>query len=135
MFCKMDVDDDRADPRLRRKMGCDCDALPIPPIVAHGCLCQDCGAQCRECPGWGFAQAPEKRFLEILTRVRSIIRRRVRRSGRPPGFVRLPRREIRVLVRKRRSEDPDHWINDYIDLGPPVRVFDVIVVTDMRRMR
>jgi hypothetical protein len=133
MYCKMDVDDDRADPRLARLMACECPALPTKPTVECGCLCPSCGSQCKECPGFGFAQAPEKRFLEILTRVRSIIRRRVRTGGRPPGFVRLARAEIRVLVRKRRAEDPDHWINEYVDLGPPVRVFDVLVVTDRRK--
>lgn len=132
MFCKMDVDDRCADPRLWRKMACDCPALPTPPIVRHGCLCP-CGAQCLECPGFGYAQAPEKRFHQILSRVRSVIRRRVRTRGRPPGYVRLSREEIRVLVRKRRAEDADHWICDYVEVGPPVRIFDVIVVTDRRK--
>ena len=132
MYCKMDVDDACADPRLWRKMVCDCEALPGPPNVRHGCLCA-CGAQCLECPGWGYAQAPEKRFHQILSRVRSVIRRRVRTRGSPPGFVRLSKQEIRVLVRKRRAEDSDHWICDYVDIGPPVRIFDVIVVRDRRK--
>jgi hypothetical protein len=132
MYCKMDVDDRYADPRHWRTMACGCAESPTAPTTAHGCRCPACAAQCLECPGFGYAQAPEKRFHEILTHVRSVIRRRVRRCGRPPGFVRLARPEIRVLVRKRRAEDPDHWINDYVELGPPVRVFDVLVVTDRR---
>lgn len=133
MYCKMDVDDGFAVPGDYRKMACGCEALPSVPLVACGCRCDDCGATCRECPGFGFAQAPEKHYHQILSRVRSIIRRRVRSHGRPPGFVRLDRNEIRVLVRKRRAEDRDHWIRMYVDVGPPVRVFDVIVVIDRRK--
>lgn len=133
MYCKMDVDDNLADPRFWRKMACECGEKPTAPRMAHGCLCPACAKQCFECPGFGFAQEPEKRFIKILTHVRSVIRRRVRTVGRPPGYVRLTTAEIRVLVRKRRAEDSDHWINDYVDVGPPVRVFDVIVVEDRRR--
>lgn len=134
MYCKMDVDDHRfPDRRYWRKRACDCPTLPAAPLVRHGCRCEECGARCLECPGFGFAQAPEKHFHQILSRVRSIIRRRVRSRGRPPGFVRLPIAEIRVLVRKRRAEDQAHWINEYVDLGPPVRIFDVIVVADRRK--
>jgi hypothetical protein len=44
----------------------------------------------------------------------------------------LSTNEVRILVRKRRAEARDHWIHEYVDPGPPVRVFDVIVVTDRR---
>jgi hypothetical protein len=129
----MDVDDDFVLPRDYRTMACDCRVNPSPPLVLSGCRCTSCNATCRECPGYGFVQAPEKRFHQILTRVRSMIRRRVRIKGSPPGYVRLSNNEIRVLVRKRRAEDSGHWINDYVDLGPPIRVFDVLVVPDRRK--
>lgn len=132
MFCNMDVDDNLADPRNFRKMACACDSKPTPPLVAFGCRCELCGSTCRECPGFGFASPPEKNCQQILTRVRSIIRRRFRKVGHPPGYVRLTRNEIRVLTRKRRAETRGHWIHEYVDPGPPVRVFDVIVVVDRR---
>jgi hypothetical protein len=130
----MDVDDEFfRDPTAYRRMGCSCASEPGAPATAHGCVCTGCGARCLECPGFGYAQAPEKRFHQILSRARSIIRRKVRTRGRPPGYLRLTVDEIRVLVRKRRAEDPQHWINEYVDLGPPVRLFDVIVVIDRRK--
>jgi hypothetical protein len=133
VFCKMDVDDAFADPGSYRLRGCGCAANPTPVSVGSGCACGDCGGKCGLCPGFGFAQAPERRFHQILSRVRSVVRRSVRTAGRPPGFVRLSLAEIRVLARKRRAEATDHWIYDYVDLGPPVRIFDVIVVADRRK--
>lgn len=134
MNCKLDVDDVLRE-RLGlvpRRMECACARDPLPVRVGHGCLCSGCGAQCTECPGYGYAQAPEKRFHQILSRVRTTINRRLKVRGRPPGFVRLPAADIGVLVRKRRSEEGDHWIHAYVDVGPPVRVFDVIVIADRR---
>jgi hypothetical protein len=128
----MDVDDEYADPRRYRKMACACAAPPAPPLVAFGCRCEACGSPCRECPGFGFASPPEKNCQQILSRVRSLINRRVRAGGRPPGYIRLSWNEVRVLSRKRRAETREHWISEYVDLGPPVRVFDVIIVVDRR---
>jgi hypothetical protein len=116
-----------------RKMACACAARPEPSTVDCGCVCGACGASCRECPGFGYAAPPVKRVHQILSRVRSQIRRRTRTRGHPPGFVRLTRIEIRLLLRKRKGEEVDHWIRDFVDPGPPVRVYDVIVVADRRR--
>lgn len=132
MFCKMDVDDAYAAPGTYRKMACRCDALPAPPLVAFGCRCDSCGTPCRECPGFGFASPPERNCQQILSRARAVINRQVRVRGRPPGYIRLSWNEIRVLMRKRRAETRDHWICEYVDPGPPVRLFDVIVVVDRR---
>lgn len=134
MYCKMDVDDPfRLDPLEYRRIGCGCAVDPTPSTVEHGCVCPSCSARCLECPGFGYTQIPEKKFYQILSHARSIVRRKVRTRGRPPGFLRLTVEEIRVLIRKRRAEDPDHWINEYVDLGPPVRIFDVPVVVDRRK--
>lgn len=130
----MDVDDYFCrDPAQYRRMGCRCAVDPAPPKVDFGCLCPSCGAQCRECSGYGFSDPPVKRVHQILSRVRSRIRRRVRTRGNPPGFVRLTQVEIRTLLRKREDEDADHWIKEYVEPGPPVRVMDVIVVVDRRK--
>jgi len=132
----MDVDDPFVrDPEEYRRMTCECETPPAPPEVSFGCRCPSCGAQCRECSGFGYAAPPIRRVHQILSYVRSQIRRRVRTRGHPPGYVRLTRDEIRVLQRKRRLEDVDHWIHEYVDVGPPVRVFDVIVVVDRRKER
>lgn len=135
MYCKMDVDDifvltQNLEPR---RMACECAAAPAPVLVDHGCRCTACGKQCRECPGFGHAAPQVKRVHQILSRVRSQIRRRTRTRGHPPGFVRLSRIEIRLLLRKRKHEEEDHWIRAFVEPGPPVRVYDVIVVTDRRR--
>jgi hypothetical protein len=135
MFCKMDVDDGFAQPRTWRRMACGCAERPVAVEVEHGCRCPSCSSQCRECPGFGFAEVPERKFLQILRRIRSVIRRGVRRRGRPPGFVRLAVEDVRVIGRKRRAEDRDHWIHDYVEPGPPLRIFDVMIVTDKRRKR
>jgi hypothetical protein len=133
MFCKMDYDDDfLADPSGYRRMACACAAAPAAPLVSFGCRCEACDSTCRECPGFGFAAPPERNCQQILSRVRAVINRRVRSNRRPPGFVRLSRNEIRVLVRKRRAEARSHWIHEYVDPGPPVRVFDVLVIVDRR---
>ncbi len=132
MFCKMDVDDDFATPDVYRRMACACAANPAAPLVSFGCRCEACDATCRECPGFGFAAPPERNCQQILSRVRAVINRRSRSNRRPPGFVRLSKSEIRVLVRKRRAESRGHWIHEYVDPGPPVRVFDVLVVVDRR---
>lgn len=130
----MDIDDPFVtEVRGCRLMGCSCQAVPEPPEVDHGCLCPSCSSQCKECIGFGYAAPPVKRFHQILSRVRSQIRRRVRVRGNPPGFVRLSEEEIRVILRKRTSEDEDHWVRDFVELGPPIRVFDVIVVRDRRK--
>ena len=130
----MDLDDEFVRQRMEpRRMACGCVSRPEPPKVDFGCLCSSCGAQCRECPGFGFAAPPVKRVHQILSRVRSQIRRRTRVRGHPPGFVRLTRIEIRLLLRKRKAELFDHWIRDFVEPGPPVRVYDVIVVADRRR--
>jgi len=130
----MDVDDNFALQAGRlRKMACDCPTPPDRPLVDRGCRCPSCGATCKECPGYGYASPPVKRVHQILSRVRSQIRRRTRVRGNPPGFVRLTMIEIRLLLRKRRNEETHHWIRDFVDPGPPVRVYDVIVVVDRRR--
>jgi hypothetical protein len=133
MFCKMDVDDRfLSDAAEYRQMVCGCDLPPSPPLVDCGCRCGACGATCRECPGFGFASPPERNCQEILSRVRAVINRRCRAIRRPPGFVRLGDNEVRQLLRKRRAEDRTHWIHEYVEPGPPVRVFDVLVVIDRR---
>lgn len=76
-----------------------------------------------------------KRVHEILGRIRSRIKRQTKNRGRPPGYVRLVYVDVRVLLRKLRSESEDHWIREFVDPGPPVRVFDTIVVIDRRRER
>ncbi len=134
MFCKMDVDDNLLpDPREYRLRGCKCVVDPGPPLVEYGCICTSCDTKCRKCPGFGYAKAPEKRFYQILSRARSVIRRKVRTCGRTPGYLRLSNAEVRVLIRKRNAEDPDHWINECFEVGPPVRIYDVIVVVDRRK--
>ena len=134
MHCKMDVDDAfRADPADYRRLGCDCAVDPVAPATDAGCACPSCGSSCRECPGFGFATPPEKRFFEIISRVRALTRRRVRARGQVPGYVRLLPSEVRVLVRKVRSESPGHWVGEYVDLGPPIKVFDMIIIPDWRR--
>lgn len=134
MWCKMDVDDAFVpDPREWRRIGCDCAAVPVPALVAFGCRCDACGATCRECPGFGYVAPPARSCQEILSRVAAGINRRVRSRGRPPGYVRLAGSEVGVLLRKRRVESADHWIRECVDPGPPVRVFDVLVVVDRRQ--
>jgi hypothetical protein len=135
MYCQMDVADEflRAHPHLYRRRGCGCAVLPVPPLVGSGCRCAACGARCTQCLGFGYAAPPIKRVAQILSRVRSQIRRRTRQRGFPPGFVRLTCFDVRALLRKLEAEDATHWIHTYVDAGPPVRVFDVLIVTDRRR--
>ena len=134
MHCKMDVDDHfRTDPAAYRRMGCGCAVDPAPPEVSFGCRCPSCGATCQECPGFGYAEPPQRRFHHVLSRIRSQVRRRERRRGNPPCYVRVTEADIRVLLRKRLAEDPDHWIHRVIDLGPPLRIYDVITIADRRR--
>lgn len=137
MFCKMDVDDLlRARLGMKpRLMACRCQVPPEPPRVDFGCFCPRCGAACKECSGFGHVRPPEKNFHQVMTRVRGLIGRHVRTRGQPPGFVRLAQDEVDALTRKRTVEADDHWIVDYVDLGPPLRLFDVIVVVDRRRKR
>jgi len=134
MYCKMDLDDafvmERMEPRTR---ACACKSVPVASSTSYGCVCPVCRSECRECPGFGYAAPPKKRVHQILSRVRGQIRRRMRIHGRPPGFVRLTFLEIRQLLRKRSAEEADHWIRDFVEPGPPLRVYDVIVVTDRRR--
>ena len=84
-------------------------------------------------PGFGYTVPPVKRVHQILAHVRGQIRRRTRLRGHPPGFVYLKRLEISLLLRKRKAELPDHWIRDFVEIGPPVRVYGVLVVADRRR--
>lgn len=136
MYCKIDVDDVfyAGDTRRFRILACDCAVLPVAPAESDfGCVCGDCRQKCRRCSGFGYAKPPTRRFHEILTRVRSQIRQRVRIRGVPPGFVRLTHDEIDVVMRKFRAEDHGHWVRDYVAPGPPVRVFDVLVVRDSRK--
>lgn len=131
----MDVDDDfRTDPADYRRMGCECAVEPCAPAVSFGCLCPSCGATCKDCPGFGYAEPPQRKFHHILSRIRSQIRRRERRRGHPPCYVRVVEADIRVLLRKRLSEEADHWIHSHIDLGPPLRIYDVIVIADRRKL-
>jgi len=134
VYCKMDVDDAfyRSDASQWRKRACRCAVLPEVPSVNFGCQCPKCGRACLQCPGFGFASPPIRRFWQILSSVRSQLRRRLRR-GSNLGFVRLPLAEIGILLRKREEEAPDHWIVQYVDPGPPLRICDVYVVTDRRR--
>lgn len=130
----MDVDDPFVrDPGDCRRMGCDCRSIPTAPEVDYGCLCPDCGATCLECVGFGYAAPPVRKFHQILSRVRGQIRRRTRVRGNPPGYVRLSEGEIGVILRKRTEEDEGHWIHEVVELGPPMRIFDVIVVRDRRK--
>lgn len=130
----MDVDDLFAiEPATWRNRVCACVSMPIRPGQFHGCLCPLCGAQCKECTGFGFAKAPPRRFHQILSRVRSQINRRMRVRGAPPGYVRLNENEIGTILRKFSEEDQAHWINEYVDPGPPLRIFDVIIIRDRRK--
>lgn len=131
----MDIDDPYVtDLASARKMGCQCAIEPIKPNIDHGCQCPGCGSRCKECIGHGYAVPPVKRFHQILSRIRSQIRRRVIVKGHPPGFIRLTEAEINVILRKRMAEDEDHWVRHFVDVGPPVRVFDVLIVKDRRKL-
>ncbi len=131
----MDIEDDyvlsgRVEARLRV---CNCKSKPIPPKEDYGCLCESCGAKCKKCPGFGYTVPPLKRVHQILSRIRSHIKRRTKIKGNPPGYIRLTLAEKRLLLRKYNNEDSDHWIKGFIEPGPPVRIFGVIVVNDRRR--
>jgi len=67
--------------------------------------------------------------------VRTRVKRFTRLRGRPPGYVRLEEHDARELTRKWEMEAETHWIREYVDPGPPLRVFDLIVVIDRRRDR
>lgn len=136
MHCKMDVDDPfLRDPDAYRRRGCRCGVSPIPPEVGFGCRCPRCGKLCRRCPGFGYVLPPVRQTHQILSSIRSFIRRRVRTRGCPPGFVRLRVEEVDALLRKLAEERKGHWIRDCVEPGPPARVFDVLVVEDLRRVR
>lgn len=137
----MDLEDEylmeRRDPALFRRVACRCVALPRAPETGSGCACATCGTRCRACPGFGNAEPPARRFSRILAAVTSQIRRYLKRLGHEPGYIRLPPREIRVIVEKIKREDPEHWTlaERWIDPGPPLRILDVFVVEDHRRGR
>lgn len=78
---------------------------------------------------------PVRRFHRILASVQTQIRRRTRRHGHDPGFIRLPGREIEVIIEKLNAEGVDHWTvaERYFDPGPPLRILDVLIVEDNRR--
>lgn len=133
MYCKMDVDDAFVAAGAERRMGCRCAASPVAPSTDRGCICSKCGARCKECIGFGFAAPPPRRFHRIMSRIRSQIRRRTSLSGSPPGFVRIHLDEINVLLSKVEGEDAGHWAAQFVDPGPPMRVFDVIIIRDRRR--
>lgn len=134
MYCKMDVDDEFVrDISAYRVVGCECLVNPVAPAKGCGCKCSTCGKQCKGCIGFGFPAPPTKRVHEVLGRIRSRIKRQRRNRGRPPGYVRLVSTDVRALLRKWRSEESEHWIRGIVDPGPPVRVFDVIVIVDRRR--
>jgi hypothetical protein len=131
----MDIDDDyvlsgKIKPRL---MKCSCKSIPTAPKVDYGCQCPSCKSKCKKCPGFGYSTPPLKRVHQILSRVRSQIKRSDRSKGHPPGFIRLSIIEIRLLLRKHHNEDNDHWIRDIVEPGPPVKIYGVIVVEDRRR--
>lgn len=130
----MDVADEfLADPSRYRRRACGCGSFPEPPRTGAGCRCPVCGADCRLCGGFGVLAPSAVRVHRILSRVRSQLRRRTRLTGRPPGFVRLAPTEVRALLGKREAEETGHWIRDYVEPGPPLRVFDVIIVVDGRK--
>lgn len=131
MRCKMDVDDPQAN--LIRKMACVHNAEPQTPTEGSGCSCSTCGVTCRECIGFGFVSIAPRRCQEILTAIRSQILRAMKVKGRPPGFVRLRDPEIEVVRRKFRSEDDSHWVKWLVRDGPPLRIYDVMVVSDIRK--
>lgn len=136
MFCKMDVEDEfLRHSRAWRRRTCRCAALPARPRESYGCRCSRCGSVCRQCPGYGYPEPPARRYHQILTYIRSRIRRRLRVHGYPPGFVRVIPEDAAALTRKRDAEAEEHWIREYVDPGPPLRVFDVLVVEDVRRDR
>lgn len=134
MRCRMDDEDEwcTLSGQFRRR-GCSCVVSPIPPETGIGCQCPRCGSTCRKCPGFGFAQPQPRRPHRIVSAVRSQIKRLVRLRGSPPGFVRLAPVEVEALLRKLGDEDVDHWIHQVVDAGPPLRVFDVLIVRDRRR--
>lgn len=139
LLCKMDVDDDflrtRGDPDLFRRRGCRCTALPVQPEHGFGCVCGKCGARCTKCPGFGNVGDRVRRFYAIMDSVLAQIKQRVRRGRPDPGFVRLSVREIQVVVSKIQREDRGHWSvrEEYVDLGPPLRIYEVYVVEDRRK--
>jgi hypothetical protein len=133
----MDTDDDfllkRGDLSLFRRRACRCSSLPVQPESGCGCSCPVCGSRCTKCPGFGFIEQPQRRFYRIMVSVQSQIRRRHRLRGNDPGYVRLPSRDISAVLAKRQGEYTGHWSEEWINLGPPLRIFDVFVVEDMRR--
>ncbi len=133
MFCKMDVDDHLVPIRSRRVLACRCLADPGPRRIGAGCRCTRCGAECGECAGFGVYGVAPRRFHAILASVKASVNRKVRTSGRPPGFVRLRREEVEVVLAKYSAEDEDHWIRSHVEVGPPLTIYGVIVVTDRRK--
>lgn len=131
MYCLMDVNDPIIrEYRIRR---CACTLIPARPKQGAGCVCPRCGKTCRQCSGHGWVERSTKQFHRILSAVRAEIARRVRTRGHPPGYVRLSAVEIEVLLNKQVNEEAGHWIAGYVDPGPPLRVFDVLIVCDRRR--
>ncbi len=132
----MDVDDEFVrDSSAYRIKGCACTVDPVAPKIGCGCRCPECGKHCRGCVGFGFTAPPTKRVHEILGRIRTRIKRHRKSRGRPPGYVRLEGIDVRALLQKWRSEGSEHWIRGVVDPGPPVKIFDVIVVVDRRKER
>jgi len=136
MYCKMDFDDPFVrDPAEYRLRGCGCASEPTPPRIGSGCVCPDCASACRACLGFGFSVPPVRRAHQILSSVGTFVRRQVRARGAPPEFVRLVPAEIRVLLDKIEGEEEGHRIREWVDPGPPPRVYGVLVVEDRRRVR
>ena len=133
--CLMDVNDEhnaRRDPSTFRRMGCDHDVDPVRPKHDSGCRCPECGAVCTECPGFGWSVRPTPKFHDIVARVRVMIRATTKKRGAPPDLVRLSQEEIDVIVAKWHEEDDDHFVKMYVDVGPPVRIFDYPVIAETR---
>lgn len=146
MRCLMDIRDEELrreterfhqprDPSEFRRMKCRCDVDPVEPPREpgeSGCVCPRCDARCKECNGF-FAIKAEACFYKTLARARDLIMRGVYFRKHPPGFIRMSEDEIAALVEKVSGEEPGHWSRQYVDPGPPVSVYGVVVIPDKRR--
>lgn len=117
-----------------RVMGCLCNCDPKAPPKGSGCQCTGCGARCKACIGFGYQAPPARPFHLIINSVQTQIIRRVELQGHPPGFIRLRPEEVRLVLDKMAAETLDHWAHDYVDVGPPLRIYDVRIIPDLRRV-
>lgn len=139
--CLIDIRDDevradreqtyrRRDPSTFRRMGCGCDSDPVRVRHDHGCRCSSCGEVCRECPGMGWARPQRPRAHKVIDRVRKLIRLGTENRGAPPEILRLTRKEIGSVVHKWHEDDEDNEIRKIVDVGPPLRIYNTVIVEE-----